>query len=102
MKEDGFRKEYSTFVEKLLASGYAEKVPEERLRERAWYLPHHGVFHPTKKKIRVVFDCRAKKDDDSLNSVLIQGPDLSNSLLGVLLRFRRGRIPIMADVEAMY
>ena len=61
MKEEGFRKEYSTFVEKLLASGYAEKVPEERLRERAWYLPHHGVFHPTKKKIRVVFDCSAKK-----------------------------------------
>ena len=102
VKEKGFHKEYSAFMEKLLASGYAAKVPDERLGERAWYLPHHGVFHPTKGKIRVVFDCSAKKNSVSLNNVLIQGPDLSNSLLGVLLRFRKGLIPIMADVESMY
>ena len=36
VKEKGFHKEYSAFVKKLLASGYAAKVPEERLGERAW------------------------------------------------------------------
>ena len=52
--------------------------------------------------MRVVFDCSAEKDGISLNSSLIQGPDFANSLLGVLLRFRIGLIPVMADIEAMY
>ncbi len=38
----------------------------------------------------------------SLNDVLLQGPDLTNSLLGVLLRFRREPIAIMADIQHMF
>ena len=30
------------------------------------------------------------------------GPDLTNSLIGVLLRFRQERIALVADIEAMY
>ena len=101
-RDESFRKEYSAFIDKLLNSGYAAKVPKHRLGERAWYLNHHGVRHPVKKKLRVVYDCSAVMDEVSLNSVLVQGPDISNSLLGILLRFRKGRIPIMADIESMY
>ena len=32
----------------------------------------------------------------------MQGPDLTNSLVGVLLRFRRGNVAFMADIEAMF
>ena len=34
--------------------------------------------------------------------MLIQGPDPANSLLGVLLRFRKGKIAFTADIETMY
>ena len=101
-KEEVFCKEYCEFMKKLFKAGHARKVPKERLSERAWYIPHHGVYHPAKKKLRVVFDCSAELDGVSLNSMLLQGPDFMNSMLGVLVRFRTGLIPVMADIEAMY
>lgn len=51
----------------------------------------------------MVFDCSAKYQGTSLNDQLLQGPDLTNSLIGVLTRFRQGPIiAFMADVEAMF
>ena len=74
-----------------------------RLSERTWYLPHHGVFHPQKQgKIRVVFDAASLHDGVSLNNQLHQGPDLINSLLGILLRFRQYPIALVADIEGMF
>ena len=32
----------------------------------------------------------------------MKGPDLTNSLIGVLLRFRKGQIAIASDIEAMF
>ena len=53
-------------------------------------------------KIRVVFDCSAKYGGISLNDQLLKGPDLTNSLFGVLSRFRQERIALMADIESMF
>ena len=49
------------------------------------YIPHHGIYHPKKNKIRVVFDCSARFKGTSLNDHLLSGPDLTNNLMGVLL-----------------
>ena len=38
----------------------------------------------------------------SLNDVLLTGPDLTNSLIGVLLRFRKERVALTADIEQMF
>lgn len=38
----------------------------------------------------------------SLNQVLLKGPDLNNSLVGVLVRFRGKPYAVMADVEQMF
>ncbi|XP_041376746.1 uncharacterized protein LOC121389209 [Gigantopelta aegis] len=38
----------------------------------------------------------------SLNSGLLQGPDLTNCLLGVLFRFRQEEVAIMCDTKAMF
>lgn len=38
----------------------------------------------------------------TINKQLIQGPDLTGSLIGVLTRFRLEPVAVMADVEAMF
>ncbi|XP_058622265.1 uncharacterized protein LOC131533856 [Onychostoma macrolepis] len=88
-----------------ISKGYAEKVPDKQLHRkdgRLWYIPHHGIYHKRKGKIRVVFDCTSTFQGTSLNSELLQGPDLTNTLLGVLLRFRQDTVAVMADIEGMF
>ncbi|CAL9682043.1 unnamed protein product [Knipowitschia caucasica] len=104
-KDSSFRSDYVKFINEMLKNGYAEKVTAEQLRRsdgRVWYIPHHGVYHPKKKKLRVVFDGGATFQGVSLNSHLLQGPDLTSQLVGVLTRFRKEPVVLMADIEAMF
>ena len=59
-------------------------------------------MNPNKEKPRIVFDCAAQHLGVSLNSKVLQGPDLANKLVGVLTRFRLHQIALMAVVEAMF
>ena len=95
---------YDAEIQKLLTKGYAEVVPEgQSSSSKTWYLPHHKVETDKKPgKIRVVFDCAAEFEGESLNDKCKQGPDLNNKVVHVLLRFRQYLLAIMADVEAMY
>lgn len=104
-KNKVYLEEYTAFITDLISKGYAEVVPADELESKngsVWYLPHHGVYHPRKKTIRVVFDCGASFKGISLNSQLLQGPDLTNSLFGVLTRFRQESVALMTDVQAMF
>ena len=88
----GYYAGYVEFMKKLIDSGYAERVPEmpdsehkssdqAQTKHNVWYIPHHGVYHPKKpNKIRVVFDCAAEYESESLNKHLLQGPYLTNNL----------------------
>ena len=38
----------------------------------------------------------------SLNDCLLQGPDLTNSIVGVLTRFREDHVALMGDVESLF
>ena len=38
----------------------------------------------------------------SLNDQLMQGPDLNNNLVGVLMRFRQEKFAIIADIESIF
>ena len=70
---------------------------------KSWYVPHHGVYHPSKPgKIRVVFDCNAEFQGKSINRELLSGADLTNQIIGIMTRFREEKIAFMADIEAMY
>ena len=95
---------YVATVEGYIASGYARKLEDARDEPYGtWYIPHHAVVTEKKPgKVRVVFDCAAKHQGKSLNDHLFTGPDIVNSLLGVLMRFRQENVAIVADVEAMY
>ena len=105
-KDVKFREDYVACLEKVIGDGFAEKVPLdvlERSDGKVWFIPHHGVYHHKKPdKIRVVFDCSAHSQGTSLNDELFQGPDLTNNLVGVLIRFRQEPVAVMGDVQSMF
>ena len=103
-KSPDLRKKYTDQVETYIQKGYAEKLPEnDPGGVRNWYLPHNCVVSPRKPgKVRVVFDCAAKSYVQSLNDHLMKGPNLVNSIVGVLLRFRKHPVAVVADIEAMF
>ena len=105
LRNKTFSDEYIAFMKSVIEHGYAEVVPNEdlvRTDGKVWYRPHHGIYHPQKQKLRVVFDCAAKFQGVSLNDVLLQGPDVTNNLVDVLLRFRRESIAIRGDIDSMF
>ena len=86
--------------------GYAKKLTQEEANvqpENTWYLPHHAVTNVNKPgKIRVVFNAAAEHKGISLNKELLSGPDLLNSLVGVIMRFRLHAYAFTADIESMF
>ncbi|KAK0140410.1 hypothetical protein N1851_022619 [Merluccius polli] len=97
------KEHYLEFMKKIFNKGHAERAPPLKPHQECWYLPSFGVYHPQKPgKIRIVFDSSAQCGNVSLNQVLLKGPDLNNSLVGVLLRFRGEPYAVMADVEQMF
>jgi len=48
------------------------------------------------------FDCAARYKGTWLNDQLLSGPDLSNNLFGVLVRFRQEPVALSSDIEAMF
>ena len=71
--------------------------------QKRYGIYHHPVFNKNKpEKFRMVFDAAAEHNGNSLNKALLAGPDLLNSLAGVILRFRNYRVAISADIEATY
>lgn len=103
-KDQQYHNDYVAFMEDMIARGDAERVPELEIdNQTIWYIPHHVVYHPQKPgKICIVFDCSAKFGNTSLNKHLLTGPDLTNTHVGVLYRFRKGQVAIMCDVERMF
>jgi hypothetical protein len=102
MKDETLKEMYCSAMTDYIRKGYI--VPaKDVVTTKTWYLPHHPVQNPNKPgKVRVVFDCAAKYEGKCLNDYLLQGPDLVNDLVGVLLRFRQDKVAMMADIEQMY
>ena len=94
-----YAKEYKAIMADLLEMGYVEEAPATTGK---WYLPHFGVRSPQKEKVRVVFDCASRYHGMSLNDTLLQGPDLTNPLIDVLVRFREQPYAFTGDIEAMF
>lgn len=68
-----------------------------------WYLLILGVYHPQKPgKISVMFDSSAQFDGVFLSDILLSGPDLNNTLLGVLLCFKKKLVAITAGADQMF
>ena len=102
-RDTKYYSEYLDFMNEMISSEYVERVPEEEVNNsECWYIPHFGVYHKVKKKIRIVFDCSAKFGGVSLNDILMQGPNMVNSLLGILCRFRKHPVAFCLDIKKMF
>ena len=101
-KNTGKHASYAETMQWII-SNYAQKADcSKDIPGKVWHIPHHSVYNQVKEKLRVVFNASAIFGGSSLNNELIQGPDMVNPLVGVLARFRKEEVAIMADIEAMF
>ena len=101
-KDEKFFKDYKEFMKEIISKGYARECDNPGVKGRTWYIPHFGVYDSNKPdKIRVVFDCSAEFKGTSLNQSLLSGPDLTNQLVGVLMRFRQEEVANIFSMSAM-
>ena len=91
------------FGEYLAAGHVAEASPlPPESPKQVCFLPIFPVFNPHKDGARLVLDPSLTTEGKSLNNALLSGPDETNKLVGVLIRFRVGEIGFSADVEKMF
>jgi len=89
---------YYKTMNSYIDKGYARKPSDEE----ASYQPSN-TWNPNKPgKFRVVFNAASKYQGVSLNDKQVTGPDLFNSLIGVIMRFRLYAFAIVADIESMF
>ena len=95
MNSDGnYANDYIALKRDVINKGYAERVN---------CIPHYGVYNTkTPGKIHVVFDCSGKFKGESLNDHLLSGPNLTNTLIGVLCHLCQEPIAFISDIEAMF
>ena len=102
-RDKQYHEDYTKFMEDMVQKGYAEKSFQQVQQGKTWFIPHHGIYHPSKPgKIRVVFDCSAEYNGVSINKKLMSGPGLSNQIISTLVKFIKEFVVVIADIEAMF
>ncbi|CAK9829641.1 hypothetical protein ANTRET_LOCUS6944, partial [Anthophora retusa] len=101
-----FKEQYMTFMREYENLGHMSLVENDKLNLKpCYYLPHHAVFKAsgTTNKIRVVFDGSSPSSTGiSLNDAQSVGPQVQGDLFSILIRFRKHKFVVSADIEKMY
>ena len=98
---------YDNQVRDMVQRGVARKLTKEELinyKGPIHYISHHEVLKPDSKStpVRIVFNSSANYMGHVLNEYRAKGPDLLNSLLGILVRFRENEVAFIGDIKKMY
>ena len=99
---------FNSVMQEYFDMKHAEPVPTsdmDKPPQDGFYLPMHAMKKEssTTTKVRAVCDASAKSSSSvSLNYILLVGPTVHPSLVGVLLRFRLHQIALTANVSRMY
>ncbi|XP_059050688.1 uncharacterized protein LOC131845624 [Achroia grisella] len=104
-KNPAFKEEYNKVILEYLDLNHMVRVSDDSDNCKAVYFPHHAVVREDKEttKLRVVFDASCKGVNGvSLNDNLLVGPKLQQDLRYILMRWRKHRICIVADIIKMY
>ena len=106
-KDENLKQRYKETIDVDLQKGFVRILDEAEIEntktDLQWYVPHLPVLNPNKPdKVRRVCNAASKFGGVSLNDNLMAGPDLLQSLIGIIFRFREKEIALTADVEAMF
>ncbi|XP_042891950.1 uncharacterized protein LOC122266306 [Penaeus japonicus] len=106
-KNPELKESYQGVFEGYVKEGIIEEVPSDEINTSnpVFYLPHRPVVKEssTTTKVRPVFDASSKSFNDlSLNDCLLTGPSLNPDLVQVLLRFRRWKVALAADIKQAF
>lgn len=99
-KDEKLKNEYAKCINEYITLNHAVKASKI-----CHVIPHHAVLKESSltTKLRVVFDASAKTTNGiSLNERMHVGPVLLEEIWAVLLRWRVGKIAMIADIEKMY
>ena len=106
-KDANLKQRYKETIDVDVQKGFVRILDEAELEntksDLQWYVPHLPVLNPNKPdKVRRVCNAASKFGGVSLNDNLMAGPDLLQSLIAIIFRFREKEIALTADVEAMF
>ena len=100
------RKKYADTINTYIEKGFVKKLNREeacKVAEKTWYQLHRTMFNSCKpEKFQMDFYVAAEYSGNTLNKALLTGPDLLNSLVGVILQLHNYRVGFSANTEAMY
>ena len=107
MKNQANAEAYNEQMQEMEVMKFSRKLTDAELAEYTGpvhYISHHEVLRPDKKStpIRIVFNSSSVYQGHRLNDYWLKGPDLLNSIFGVVLRFRENQVAISGDISKMY
>ncbi|KAK7933354.1 hypothetical protein WMY93_004250 [Mugilogobius chulae] len=106
-KEPEWKAAYKAQVHDMVERKAAIKLSKEVLESWSgpvWYISHliapnpHSVTTP----VRLVWNSSQRFKGQSLNDLLLKGPDVLNNIRAVLIRFRQGVFAALGDIKKMY
>jgi hypothetical protein len=99
-------KQYCDFMSEYERLGHMTKFHDDTSPHKVrCFIPHHAVLRPDKSttKLRVVFGASAKSSSNySFKDLQMVGPTVQDELVEIVLRFRKHKIALSADVTKMY
>ena len=106
-KNENLKQGYKETIDVDVQKGFVRNLDEAELEntksDLQWYVPHLPVLNPNKPdKKRRVCNAASKFAGVSLDDNLMAGPDLLQSLIEIIFRFREKQIALTADVEATF
>ena len=105
-----WREVYESQLRTLVEKGFAREVSAADIKAweqrggKTYFIAHQMVINPQSKTtpVRCCFNSSQRYKGYSLNTSWELGPDLVNSLHGILLRFRKDLVAAQGDITKMY
>ncbi|XP_031634329.1 uncharacterized protein LOC116347753 [Contarinia nasturtii] len=99
-RDPDIKEMYVGKMRELMQLGHLVPATERpKSDEIVYYIPHHCIS----KENRIVYDASCETDTGvSLNQIQMLGPKLQKDLFVTIMRFRRHRIAIYADIKRMF
>lgn len=99
-RDENYHEQYVQKMRENIEKGYMVEATRAA-KGMTYYIPHHAVC--TSKKHRIVYDASCKTSlGISLNEAQFKGPKLQRNLYEILIRFRRHKVAISADIKSMF